>query len=138
MFNEIKNIHIFRIEKNQKLLEALNDYVLKNQIMAGYITAIGALKKVNVGYFINKKYIQNEAEGSFEIGSCNGIISLKEKIPFIHLHIVCQNDRGETLCGHVLDGSIVFPTVEVIIFEFKNLFERKFDEETGLFLLNLK
>jgi predicted DNA-binding protein with PD1-like motif len=136
MISKIEKIYVLKIQKNGNLLNSLNDFVEKNKIKSGFITGLGALKKVNIGYFENKKYTEIEKDGVFEVGSCNGIISLKDEKPHIHLHVVCQSSKGETFCGHVLNKCIVYPTLEIVIFEFNDVIKRKFDDETGLFLLD--
>ena len=109
----------------------------ENKIQTGSIFGIGAVRKINLGYFVDKKYVTISKDGSFEVGACNGNISLKEGTPFIHLHMICQDYNQGVFCGHVMEGCIVHPTMEIIIFEFEKPIKRKFDEDLGLFIWNL-
>ena len=38
-----------------------------------------------------------------------------------HLHMSVANSDGETIGGHVLDGSIIFTTAEIVIAELSGL-----------------
>ena len=61
--------------------------------------------------------------GPFEIISCTGVVALSGS----HIHIGIADGAGQCLGGHLLPGSIVYTTVELVV---QNLsqewcFERK-------------
>lgn len=56
MINKIKKVHMFRIEKNSDLLKSVNNFISTNKIQTGFISGIGAVKKLKIAYFENKKY----------------------------------------------------------------------------------
>ena len=126
-----------RLSEGVDLLNSLREVVKKYNVRSGIINLIGSLKKVRVGYYSRERgeYLSREADGFFELVSCMGNISWKDKEPIIHIHMAVSNKDGEILLGHVLDGNIVDATVEYVIIEFKDLIERGFDESTGLNLL---
>ncbi len=133
-------IYFGRVEKGKDLLKALTEFVKKMGIKSGMISVVGALKKIKIGYFDTDKkdynYVQQER--LYELMGV-GNISYKESDsgsePYIHLH-VSVGDECETYTGHLLEGNIVDPTAEFIIIEFNEEVKRRFDKDTGLYLLN--
>lgn len=66
-----------------------------------------------------------------------GDIALKEDgQPQVHGHCVVGSRDGNASGGHLLEG-YVGPTLEVIVVESPGYLRRKFDEETGLTLIDL-
>jgi len=133
---KINKVRWVNIKYGDDLLRAILNYCLKNNIKIGFISAIGALQKVNFGYYNQKekKYYENSLEKPVEIVSCLGNISIKDGKPFIHAHLSVADDKGNVFGGHLNEGSIVF-ACECAIFELEgDLLERKFDEITGLSL----
>jgi len=133
----VARVLVGRLSEGVDLLNSLREVVKKYNVRSGIINLIGSLKKVRVGYYSRERgeYLSREADGFFELVSCMGNISWKDKEPIIHIHMAVSNKDGEILLGHVLDGNIVDATVEYVIIEFKDLIERGFDESTGLNLL---
>ena len=54
------------------------------------------------------------------------------RFQFLNFYISFSDFEGRVHGGHLMDGSTVFTTVEILIQENQDLvFDRKFDEETG-------
>jgi predicted DNA-binding protein with PD1-like motif len=65
---------------------------------------------------------------NFEITSLTGTLSPDGN----HLHISIANKDGVTIGGHLMDGSIIFTTAEIIIGEAPDLiFTRETDPATS-------
>ena len=68
-------------------------------------------------------------EGKREIVSLSGTLSASGGA---HLHVALSDGEGRTLGGHLLDGSAVYTTAEVVLVELEDVrFERKQDAATG-------
>lgn len=127
-----------RFDPGEDILECLNKLVRRSKVTAGSFTALGAVEKANVGFFIGDgKYITISIEGPLEIVCCVGNISLKGDAPFIHAHISLADNRGRTYGGHLMPGCTVGATCEVTLHAYDAInLVRKLDSKTGLYLLD--
>jgi len=74
-----------------------------------------------------------------EIASCSGNVAVDEKGEVIvHAHLVVSNEKAEAFGGHLMKGSHVGPTAELVLFEAIGAdLRRTFDDKTKLRLLKL-
>ena len=135
----VKRVFVGRLVEGEDVLESLSEIVRSKGISSGAVMLIGSLKKVRVGFFNRERgsYDAVEGEGFFELVSGMGDISWKGDEPVIHIHIGVSSHDGKVLMGHLLPGNIADATVEYILFEFNSRITRKFDEETGLYLMEV-
>ena len=121
-------IYALRLHPGDDLKIKLADFVKEKKIQAGYIiTCVGSLNKATLR-LANKNETQTWKE-HFEITSLTGTLSPDGN----HLHISLANKEGATIGGHLMDGSIIFTTAEIIIGEAPDLsFKREFDSVTTL------
>jgi predicted DNA-binding protein with PD1-like motif len=136
---QIGRICFSRIFEGEDLAEAVKKRVGENGIKAGIFILIGSLKNVIIGYYKEGQYISIELDGPLEIASCMGNIAVDEKGEVvIHPHIVVANEKGEAFGGHLMKGSIVGATAELVIIEGVGVnLLRAFDEKTSLNLWKL-
>jgi hypothetical protein len=67
-------------------------------------------------------------EGKFEIVSLTGVVSLHGS----HYHIAISDGEGRTIGAHLMEGSKIYTTAEIILAELEDLcFLRTFDPQTG-------
>lgn len=132
-----KQVLMGRIDCNKDLLGEINDICNKNNIRVGHISIVGAIKSINLGYYLQDEqryiYIDDiEKSENYEIVSCTGNVSIKDSKPFAHLHLIASDKNGHCIGGHLMPGTTVFAAEFVIQeFEGENLI-RQFDKETGL------
>jgi predicted DNA-binding protein with PD1-like motif len=119
-------IYALRLHPGDDLKIKLADFVRENKIKAGYIiTCVGSLSKATLR-LSNKNETQTWKQ-SFEILSLTGTLSPEGN----HLHISIADRDGVTIGGHLMDGSIISTTAEIIIGEAPDLsFRREFDSIT--------
>ncbi|MBH8574751.1 DUF296 domain-containing protein [Nostocaceae cyanobacterium CENA369] len=90
------------------------------------VSAIGSLKKATIR-FANREN-STVLEDKFEIITLNGTIA----IAGVHLHIAIADKQGKTIGGHLVNGSIIYTTAEIVIGASEEFtFNRTFDEQTG-------
>ncbi len=123
-----------QIKNGEDLHSAISNYCLKNNLKAGLIFAIGALKKVKLGFYdqTKKKYLAKAINQPLEILSCLGNISLKDGQPFVHAHLAASDKKGRVYGGHLEKGSLVFACECAILQTTGELLNRKFNKLTGL------
>ncbi len=128
-----------RILEDEDLAEAVKKRVEESGIKAGVFILIGSLKNAVLGYYKEGEYRSIELEGPLEIASCTGNVAVNENGEIvIHPHIVASNVKGEAFGGHLMKGSHVGATAELVIIEGVGVkLQRTFDEKTRLNLWKL-
>lgn len=121
-----QTIHALRINPGDDLKVKLAEFVKEKKIKAGYIiTCVGSLKQATLR-LSNRNETQTWKE-TFEIVSLTGTLSPDGN----HLHMSVADKDGKVIGGHLMDGSIVYTTAEVIIGEANDLiFTRERDSVT--------
>jgi predicted DNA-binding protein with PD1-like motif len=112
----------------------------KEKGLAGsHFTAIGAFSDVTLGFFDwdKKDYEKFQISEQVEVLSLIGDIALNKDEPKVHAHVVVSKSDGTAHGGHLIEAH-VRPTLEVILIESPEHLVRKFDEETGLALIDLE
>jgi predicted DNA-binding protein with PD1-like motif len=116
-----------RLTPSQDLKTALEQTMSSHQLNAGIVlTCVGSLQTVALR-FAN----QNETtflSGPFEIISMAGTLSQTG----CHLHLATADGKGNMVGGHLMPGSLIRTTAEIVIAELPQTnFSREFDMETG-------
>ncbi len=124
-----------RLLEGQDPLAALADFCREKGVRAGWLSAIGTLRRAVLGYFdeTRREYLHIPVEGFREIASCQGNVSLRDGQPLVHLHIVLSAEDGSTVAGHLLEGETFvgeFYLQEVL----GPALVRRFDPQSGLAL----
>lgn len=118
---------VFRLERGADLKNSIVKFCLDNNISSGSIvSAVGCVSEVRIRkadgvneYFEIKDY---------EVVSLSGTLS--EDGP--HIHIALSDVNLTTIGGHLLSGTIVNTTMEIVLLKFnKYTLTRKFDDNTG-------
>lgn len=119
--------HALRLKPGEDPKFALDEFAHAHQFEAACVlTCVGSLRKA-VLRFAN----QAEAttlEGHFEIVSLTGVFSRHGS----HYHIAISDGQGQTYGAHLMDGSEVYTTAEIVLVSLEGLrFLRTFDPQTG-------
>jgi predicted DNA-binding protein with PD1-like motif len=119
--------YALRLRPGQDLRIELEKFTRRTNLRAGFIlTAVGSLRKASLRLADQKN--PTSLEDKFEIVSLVGTLSPDGP----HLHLSLSDASGRTIGGHLLEGSIIYTTAEIIIGELKGLrFNREQDAETG-------
>ncbi len=119
--------YAIRLKRGQDLKKAIERYCLSNNINTAVIlSSVGCLSSLHIR---KAKAVEClKIDDDFEILSLNGTISNGKA----HLHIAASDENANVLGGHLLEGTIINTTVELIIGAL-NRYEssRKYDESTG-------
>ncbi len=125
---------MFRIPEGEEFLTFIDKFAEKNNILIGTVSAIGTVKNPKIGYFEEEKgkYEVIELNGTYELLSALGNISLKDGKPYAHIHVTLGDKEGKVWGGHLIEGEVF--AAEVIIHELLGEpLERKL-QKTGLAL----
>ena len=137
---EDHNVIIARLFSDENIFQSLNEICRKHEVKTAIIlSAIGQIKKFNMGYFDGKKYLSKSYEKMHELLSVSGMISsgISENDYKFHLHAVVGDEDGNAVGGH-LSGGVVEVTNEIVMLKSDIKVHRKKDELTGLIGLYLE
>lgn len=123
----ILSVHAFRLKPGEDLKKELFDWAVRNKIKAAIVLgAVGSLKPAKLRYAGRKK--ASVLRGPLEICALSGTISPDG----LHLHLVVSDKNGRTFGGHVLEGSLINTTAELVLGELPEFsFARRTDPATG-------
>jgi predicted DNA-binding protein with PD1-like motif len=123
-----------RLESGADLWEWMERFGKANEIRSGWISAIGAVRRAVLAWYDQegRTYLERRFDEPMEIVSCSGNFSLKEAVPFPHIHVVLSGRDLRCVGGHLLPGTEVF-LVEYRIRELAGRpLERSQDDDIGL------
>ena len=126
--NNSKAIYFaFRLTPHQDLKKELMAFAKRIKMKAGFVaTCVGSLEQVSLRYANQEK--GEILTGYFEIVSLTGTLADGSA----HLHIALADSHGRTLGGHLLEGSLIYTTAELVIGELTQLaFSRSADTTYG-------
>lgn len=124
-----------RLFKDEDLLDTITQVAEKTKVSAGVFFLIGTLKKAKMGFFREGRYETIEMNQPLEIVSCIGNISIKKNKIFAHAHMAVSDAKGRVFGGHVMPGSIIAATGEMVLIEAVDIkLLRKLEERTKLYL----
>lgn len=123
-----------RLKPHQDVKQSLLAFAKKNKMKAACIvSAVGSLEKFNLRYANQES--GTSKSGHFEIVSLSGTISDSSS----HLHMSVSDSTGLTIGGHLLEGNLVYTTLEVVMMELNDVeFVRVKDSTYGYQELEVK
>lgn len=126
-----------RMERGEEVAEALLSLAHERNIRSAWVNALGAFEWVELVEYdqVQRVYKPPQLFNSpCEILSLTGNISLKEGVPFVHLHAAVsrETDNGiQVLGGHLLRG-LVFACEFMVVCCDDLALQRRHDAATGL------
>jgi uncharacterized protein len=113
-------------------------WVRSRGISAASFTAIGAFRRVTLGYFEldRRDYHRITIDEQVEVLSLIGNVALAGNQPKLHAHVVVGKRDGTAHGGHLMEAR-VRPTLELVLVESAPHLRRRHDETTGLPLLDV-
>tara|TARA_Y100000996_G_scaffold325679_1_gene261739 strand:+ start:29 stop:457 length:429 start_codon:yes stop_codon:yes gene_type:complete len=116
---------------NESLLKICND----ENIQSGWISGVGAIYDIEVGYYdvYKQDYLRKTFDDDYELLSLSGNLTIKEGNKFIHTHIAFSGTDFKAYGGHLFDAKIA-AAGEFMIDSGKININRKYNSEIGLHL----
>lgn len=123
-----------RMLPGEDLKLSLIQLVKEHTIEAGCIlSGVGSLTQYSLR-FANQPDVAIKT-GKFEIVSLTGTLSPDG----VHVHLSVSDEGGKTTGGHLMDGNLIYTTVELVIAKLGGYrFSRKADPQTGFLELVVK
>ncbi|QNP54079.1 DNA-binding protein [Hymenobacter qilianensis] len=102
--------YALRLAPGQDLRQQLQAFAQAYQIKAAtIITGVGSLTTVRLR--LANQPGSTEYKGHFEVVSLVGTLSVNGS----HLHLAVADSAGQTIGGHLVDGNLVYTTMELVI-----------------------
>ena len=136
---QVGKMCFFRLLGGEDLAAGIKRRVEECGVKTGVFFVIGTLENAVLGYYEEGEYKYIRLDIPLEIASCMGSVSLDEKGEvMVHAHIVVSDEKGACFGGHLMAGSRVGATAELVIIEGLGMrLQRVFDERTKLKLWKL-
>ena len=125
-------------DTGDEAMSGLSRFAAEQNLSASRFTAIGAFRRVVLGYFDweKKDYERIPVEDQVEVLALIGDVAFDKGKPKVHAHVVVGLRDGTARGGHLLEGE-VRPTLEVILTESPGYLVREFDSTSGLALIRI-
>ncbi|MEI6729366.1 MAG: DUF296 domain-containing protein [bacterium] len=132
----IDSDYIIKLEVGDKVHDSILDFCKKENIQTGWITGLGAIKDISLGYYNleTRKYQFQKYSDIYEVVGLVGNIALFEGDPFLHIHTSISDGENKTSSGH-LEYATVAVTLELRITSYREQISRLFEDAVGLKLL---
>lgn len=126
------------LEEGEEVVEAMTRFARETKLDGAEFSGLGALSDAVVGFWDvdEKDYHRIPVDEQVEVLSLLGNVTSNDGEPKIHPHIVLGKRDGSAVGGHLLQAH-VRPTLEIIVTETPAHLRRRFDERTGLPLIDL-
>tara|TARA_B110001454_G_scaffold146857_1_gene136371 strand:- start:474 stop:902 length:429 start_codon:yes stop_codon:yes gene_type:complete len=133
---KINNNKVFiSLETGDEIIESITNVLKIEKIYSGMINGIGAISQVELGFYNieSKEYKKEFFNYDYELTSLMGNITLKDEVPFVHIHINMSDDNFKVLGGHLF-SAVTAASAEVIILLNEQTIKRELDKNVGLYL----
>lgn len=129
--------HLVVLDRDELLIDSLTKIMTTHSFQGGFISGIGALKDVELGYYElhNKTYLRQKFEQEdFELIALNGNIPLKQNAPFIHVHALLGRRDFSVFGGHLFEATVAV-TAEIMVLSLGKMPKRVLNHKIGLDLI---
>jgi uncharacterized protein len=129
--------YVVVLDTGDEAMAGLTRVAAEHHLQGSHFTAIGAFSRVVVAYFdwSSKKYLNLRIDAQVEVLSLVGDISMDDGKPRVHAHVVVGKSDATAHGGHLIEGH-VRPTLEIVVTETPRHLHRRFDQESGLALID--
>lgn len=126
-FSSPARFYALRLKPGQDLRLELQKFAREKKLRAAFVASCaGSCTRTSVRYANQPG--ASAREGHFEIVSLTGTLAADA----MHLHASFSDSTGATLGGHLMDGSIVYTTAEIVLGELERAaFAREPDSTYG-------
>ena len=137
-YQKVDQTYILKIDKGESFVDSVTKLCEQEDIKNAILSGIGAVEWVKCGYYElpTKTYHFKEYDEIVEVVNLTGNVMIKEDGLFVHAHGTFSNKENETFGGHIEDMRVGV-TLEIMLTPLSSTIERTYDEEIGLYLLNI-
>ena len=136
--NEATRTYTLVFESGDSVVDELIAFAAEHDLSASHFTAIGAFRQATVAFYdLEAKQFEEIPVGEqVEVLSMTGNLTRYEGAPQLHAHVVLGRRDGSTVGGHLLNAT-VNPTLEMMVIETPGTLQRRYDDASGLPLIDM-
>jgi predicted DNA-binding protein with PD1-like motif len=137
-YRALSDGYIVQLSIDEPIEPALVEFGRLERVDSAHLWGIGAAKEIVLGSYDlrGRTYRKVELDGIWEIASLAGTLAAGDEGPILHLHGVFSDESCRTFGGHVFSLTCA-ATVELYLVSLSPALTRKYDDVTGLKLLDL-
>ena len=137
-YKELGDGFLVRLECGEEIRAGLSELMTSHGIGCGFVAGLGAVSNPSMGYYKldEKRYVERDFEGEFELVGLTGTLSWHDGKPFPHVHALLTGPEFLTFGGHCF-SAITSATVELFVRTEQGRVDRQLDEAIGLHLMQL-
>jgi predicted DNA-binding protein with PD1-like motif len=137
-FRKAGEAYVLRLERGERIIEALTDFCAREGIRAGSFDGLGTCRNAELGFFHIDAgtYEYRIFPGDCEIASLVGNVSRLDGAPRIHAHIVLGDSAFRSWSGHLKEAEVL-ATCEIVLRPLDGDLGRTRDGDTGLTPLDI-
>ncbi len=130
--------YLVRLDPDEEIIAWLSWFADDRRIDSGFVSALGTVHDAVLGYFdrATGQYLKRTVEADCEITALFGTLALKEGKPSAHVHVTLGTREFQAIAGHLFQGKVA-ATCELVIRQLPGIAQRKKDEKSGLWLLDV-
>ena len=130
------NRYMVRMDPGEEILTGVKALCEKENIRLGEFRALAAVNHLELAVYdvAEKQFYRTEHDGAFEVTSLFGTISEKDGEAYLHAHLSATSADGSAVGGH-LNAAVVSGTCEMVLEAFEGHAGRRYDDATGLNVL---
>ncbi len=131
--------YLIRINRGGEIVASLQDFVQQKKIKAGFFVGIGATDQTVLAHYSveDQKYSEQEFSNALELTNLTGSIAVQDDKPAVHAHATLADSKFKVIAGHLVEAQ-VSGTCEILLTPLGSEINKKFDQETGLHILDLE
>ena len=126
--------YILSLDNHVSIMEALAAFCKEKEVYCGKVSGLGAIGSATFRFLdpATKQYVDKTFEEQMEISTLTGNISVKDKQPYLHVHITACRRDYTCVGGHLLDARVNGACELFVEDYYLTSAGRRPDEETGL------
>jgi predicted DNA-binding protein with PD1-like motif len=117
------------LQPGDELHASMIQAAAEHRIEGGFLTAIGAVDEVELGYFCvpERVYSRRVVRDDLEVVSIHGNLSLRDGKPFLHAHGLFTGRDFAAIGGHIFRARVSI-TLEVFVTQTARMTRQPFEE----------
>jgi predicted DNA-binding protein with PD1-like motif len=131
--------HILVLDRGEEAMSTIARFADEQGVHAASFTAIGAFESALIAcYDVQRRgYIDIPVDEQVEVLTLVGNLARSATgRPLVHAHAVLARRDGSTRGGHLMRG-LVRPTLEVVLIQTPTQLVRRYDDSSGIALIDL-
>jgi hypothetical protein len=137
-FRKTGGHYVLFLSRGERIIETLTGFCGKKKICAGYFSGIGSCRGAELGFYDwnAKKYRFKKFSADFEIAALQGNVSLRQRSPFVHAHVVLGDKNFRCAAGHLREAEVL-AACEIVLVPLRTKLLRKLDASSNTYPLSL-